>query len=543
MMRDPKLSASRAARDNSVTIRDLWKYIPRAFKKDSGGRIHAIADQYVRRMEIPGPEGPIVVKIKGYKAKSEVARFRNDVFRFLGGDRSALEKWKGIKIQGHELLTDPRIIRLLGEQDSLAMVASKEGGTLNIPGAQGKRILTWDEVDRITAKFQALNPYDPDEVPELLNLTDDNNVCKCSHELKNEHDEAESCEVRGCNCRAKKKVRRQLWGVGIAAKRYTLFEKVFDQKGNVIDIKIVNPKAHGIGFLFPPKDNPKNWKRDAPLWVYEMWDYIVRGFIGLERNLPGWASLPQMMRFSVSTWNVLKMLGMWDGVRPHNFMFMVMTSPKLSFDVDFENKPDNKPMVIVPFSSRQEEWSKLDGIDIHNKNRRGRHRRYRLDDPGFHPLTYGHMIQEYIRHPEVKSLGPDGTPCTAETRGLLQRAHITAGRIRYIDKETSSMWAQGDDLSVVTDNDEAGFRVVEYGKSRKVVLPDSLKREIQGTKLQRELRRRGIGQHTIEKALHAHVRVNTYRKIVSAIDECRREKPKSRDAMPDGASRTPRMPA
>ena len=211
---------------------------------------------------------------------------------------------------------------------------------------------------------------------------------------------------------------------------------------------------------------------------------------------------------------------------PAYFMFMVMTSPKLSFDVDFENKPDDKPMVIVPFSSRQEEWSKLEGIDIHNKNRRGKYRRYKLDDPGFHPLTYGHMIEEYIRHAEAKSLGPDGTPCTAETRGLLQRAHITAGRIRYIDIETSSTWAQGDDLSVVTDNDEAGFRVVEYGKSRKVVLPDSLKREIKGTKLQRELRRRRIGQHTIENALHAHVRVNTYRKIVSAVEEYKKEKEK-----------------
>lgn len=119
MMRGPNLSASSAARDNGVTIRDFWKYIPKAFKKDSGGRIRAIADHYVRRMEIPGPDGPVVVKIKGYKAKTEIARFRNDVFRFLGGDRSALDKWKGVTIQGHELLTDPRIIRLLGEQDNL----------------------------------------------------------------------------------------------------------------------------------------------------------------------------------------------------------------------------------------------------------------------------------------------------------------------------------------------------------------------------------------------------------------------------------------
>ena len=119
MMRDRTLSASRAALDNGVSVRDFWKYLPKAFKKDSRGRISAIADQYVRRMEIPGPDGPVVVKIKGYKAKTEIARFRNDVFRFLGGDGSALEKWKGVRIQGHELLTDARIIRLLGEQDNL----------------------------------------------------------------------------------------------------------------------------------------------------------------------------------------------------------------------------------------------------------------------------------------------------------------------------------------------------------------------------------------------------------------------------------------
>jgi len=83
------------------------------------------------------------------------------------------------------------------DTDSLAIVASKGGGTLHIPGAHDKHILTWDEVDRITAKFQTLNPYDPDEVPELLNLTDDNYVCKCSHELKTEHDEDGSCEARG----------------------------------------------------------------------------------------------------------------------------------------------------------------------------------------------------------------------------------------------------------------------------------------------------------------------------------------------------------
>jgi hypothetical protein len=86
------------------------------------------------------------------------------------------------------------------------------------------------------------------------------------------------------------------------------------------------------------------------------------------------------------------------------------------------------------------------------------------------------------------------------------------------------MWSEGDDLSVISDEDEIGFRVIEYGRSRKVVLPDSLKREIQEAKLQRELRRRGVGQHTLEKALHGHVHLNSYRKILSAIAEYKQEK-------------------
>ncbi len=119
MLLDRNLTASQAARDNGVTVRDFWKYIPKAFKKDSRGRIRAVADRYVRRMEIPGPDGPILITVTGSKAKGEFARFRNDVFSFLAGNRSALDKWEGVTIQGHKLLTDPGIIRMLGEQGNL----------------------------------------------------------------------------------------------------------------------------------------------------------------------------------------------------------------------------------------------------------------------------------------------------------------------------------------------------------------------------------------------------------------------------------------
>jgi hypothetical protein len=95
-----------------------------------------------------------------------------------------------------------------------------------------------------------------------------------------------------------------------------------------------------------------------------------------------------------------------------------------------------------------------------------------------------------------------------------------------MDEKIEAGQAHGDDLSVVTDNDETGFRVIEYGKRRKVMFPDSVKHEIRAAMGQRELRRRGIGQHTIEKALCSKVRLQTYRKILSAIEEYKRDKHK-----------------
>src|SRR6266478_3725502 len=86
---------------------------------------------------------------------------------------------------------------------------------------------------------------------------------------------------------------RQLHGYSISAKRYALYEKIGDT-----DIKIVDPKAHGIGFLYPPKDSPKKWKEDVPQWIYEMWDYILRDALKLKRKAPTWLDIPQMMRLT-----------------------------------------------------------------------------------------------------------------------------------------------------------------------------------------------------------------------------------------------------
>jgi hypothetical protein len=92
---------------------------------------------------------------------------------------------------------------LFCDTDSLAIVSSKKGGSLNIPGADGLRILTFQEANEIANRFSSLNPYDRTAVKgSILNLVDANFV---------DSDPT--------------KPQRQLYGYSIAAKRYALYEK------------------------------------------------------------------------------------------------------------------------------------------------------------------------------------------------------------------------------------------------------------------------------------------------------------------------------
>ena len=51
------------------------------------------------------------------------------------------------------------------------------------------------------------------------------------------------------------------------------------------------------------------------------------------------------------------------------------------------------------------------------------------------PSQFARLLIQYQEHPEAKSLAPDGSQCQADTRGLLQRAHVVAGELRYVAKK------------------------------------------------------------------------------------------------------------
>jgi hypothetical protein len=73
-------------------------------------------------------------------------------------------------------------------------------------------------------------------------------------------------------------------------------------------VPLGDPKAHGIGFLYPPKNSDKDWDSEVPQWIHEMWDYIVRTALGLKTEIPDWGDIPQIMRLSITTYHVLECL-------------------------------------------------------------------------------------------------------------------------------------------------------------------------------------------------------------------------------------------
>ena len=339
-------------------------------------------------------------------------------------------------------------------------------------------------MQEIADRFISLNPYDPAAVKgSILNLIDANFV---------------DSDPR--------KAQRQLYGYSIAAKRYALYEKPSKS-----EIRIVDPKAHGVGFLYPPKNSPKGWDSEVPQWIHEMWEYIVRNALGLRTKLPDWIEVPQMMRLNITTYNVLKMLGNWEIARPYNFLLLPMVDPL--FGCAFDRRATEKILLVCAFSSKQERWFDLECVNVHDGQR------YKMvncrEDCNIphnvvFPSQFARLIIEYQEHPEAKSLAPDGTPCQPNTSGLLQRAHVVAGEIRYVGKETDRKWEEGDDISVLE------FAATEYGRSARVIASEEIKAKILEIGINKCARESGFDRKNFIRKLMRGIPVkrNSYQEFV-----------------------------
>jgi hypothetical protein len=105
-------SLAKAARENGLTIRSVKRYVGSELVQERpGGRIRATkSDSLLRPLQIPGPDGPRDITVRGSKTASKFAKYKASINRLLRGDRNAMSEWHGKKIAGIELLTDPKIL-------------------------------------------------------------------------------------------------------------------------------------------------------------------------------------------------------------------------------------------------------------------------------------------------------------------------------------------------------------------------------------------------------------------------------------------------
>jgi hypothetical protein len=196
----------------------------------------------------------------------------------------------------------------------------------------------------------------------------------------------------------------------------------------------------------------------------------------------------------------LKSLHEWEGFRPYNFFL----APVLADGGYPANVNPEHFRLVAPFESDQTKWKHLKCLNIGDPKDRqsyGLTTSFTSAEYGKRAVveTFENLFHRYMQHAEAKSLGPDGEPCKADTRGLLGRSHIIAGKHRRIGKESDRRWEEGDDLEslmyVPMEYEQPGEQAEDPSLTR---ASERLIRLIKGIGI-RELVRFGLGRRILEK--------------------------------------------
>jgi hypothetical protein len=375
------------------------------------------------------------------------------------------------------------------DTDALTIIASKEGGTIQMPdGAPPVKALSWSEVEQIRSRFDSLSPYNREIVPHLLRLTDEN------------YD--------------KTGAQRQLFGLSIAAKRYALYTTKCGRQycSHRKCVTIVDPKAHGLIFFAPSEER----ENGLPKWWWELWGFLLalefKQIIAPDfktlmvagrainvdtgsdiEDQPSWIALPAMMKMRIST--------------PHYLDQMKGKASPFGFVSHPRTRQKQKLTLLTPFSKNRAGWAHSVCINTHDG------KSYRLDELSRADIvTLGDILCGYIQHPEIKSLGPDGEKCKAHTRGLLRRMTINGGLQHCIGKEVSR-FEQGKEDFIENIDDVC----IHYDGGR-VAANKRLVAEISGRGLRKITKETGLDRKTIRAILNGKkVKASTLAKVVIGL--------------------------
>jgi hypothetical protein len=80
-----------------------------------------------------------------------------------------------------------------------------------------------------------------------------------------------------------------LFGFATSANRYVLYRH--NRHGNIV---IVDAKAHGLGYLYPPQDAVEGDPESD--WILQGWHWALEGEVATPCAAPEWFKFPAMMR-------------------------------------------------------------------------------------------------------------------------------------------------------------------------------------------------------------------------------------------------------
>lgn len=313
------------------------------------------------------------------------------------------------------------------DTDSMAIVATKQGGLVPCPGGPFKlpdgrpaiKALSWAQVKEIEARFKGLNPYDRTAVPGSI------------------------LKIEGCNFDPASKKQRQVWCFAISAKRYALFLR--DKAGRPALLRKDDNDTedhwseHGLGHLL----NPIDLFSEDRKWIAQVWESIIADALGLSMKKIKFESRPAVGRFAITSPGVLAPIAglnvgkeYRDQIKPFNFLLTVHVNP-LGYPVGAQ--PDHFHLV-APFELNSRKWSGMLWTDQYSGAQfRITTEPSRNDRRSAWVKTYGDVVAEYAYHPESKYADEHGNPSDRQTVGLLQRRHVQIAEIVKIGKESNHL--------------------------------------------------------------------------------------------------------
>jgi hypothetical protein len=235
----------------------------------------------------------------------------------------------------------------------------------------------------------------------------------------------------------------------------------------------------------------------------------------LRAEAPPWLDLPAMMRMVVTTPNVFKhQRPEWLG--PFNFFLFPIVSGLGGYPAGYDK---SNFLFIIPYESDRKKWKSLTGVNLADGQKFQIAMWPTENQDRVIPDSFRIVLRNYLGKAEVKSLAPDGTPCTGTTQGLLRRAKIIAGKLVPVGKETDRRWEQGEDPSMLDS------QVFVYEKQRKMVVADASDRQSwSAIGVRRLMRESKLSQAPVSNAINGKpVRRQTLSIIREAAANMQRE--------------------